>query len=252
MTTSSGERPGAGAELLRCDKLVIGHRGQALLPAIDLGIRRGSFLAVIGRNGSGKSTWLRTLLGFLRPLSGRVARSSPPPLLAYMAQAMTIDPLLPVRAIDLVRWGRLSGWGFARPEAGDGVRDRERRALDAAGAAPLAETLFRDLSEGQKQRVLLARLYARDPDVALLDEPTSAMDAVAERQALAGLRALTRERGAAVILVTHLLGLAAEYADEILLFDRDGGAIVHGSPATVFAAPAFKQQYGDLELRHAR
>src|SRR4051812_12359526 len=100
------------ATVLRCDKLVVGHGGQPLLPPCELEIRRGELLMVLGRNGSGKSTLLRTMLGLLPPVSGRVVRLVPAMRLAYVGQAITLDRILPARARDIVAWGRLSGWSF--------------------------------------------------------------------------------------------------------------------------------------------
>lgn len=237
--------------LLRCEKLVIGHGNRPLLPAMDLSIERGTFVAVIGRNGSGKSTWLRTVLGFVRPIAGRVAFRRGLRL-GYMPQALTLDPLLPVRAADLVEWGCLEGGDFVRPFGSRANRSIAAQSLAAANATALGGILFRDLSEGQKQRVLLARVIARAADVAFLDEPTAAMDAVAERDAISSLKAFTRERGMTVVVVTHLLSLVSRFADQVVLFDREHGATLTGDPAAIFAHPAFREQYGELGAEHAR
>ena len=118
--------------LLCCEDLVIGYGGKALLPPINLQVRRGSFLAVIGRNGSGKSTWFRTLLGLQAPVSGRVFRSGPHVKSAYVPQISGIDGLLPVRSRELVHWGRLSGWNFLRPFSKREDRDAVELALQTA------------------------------------------------------------------------------------------------------------------------
>lgn len=235
--------------LLRCDHLVIGHGGRALLPPCDLDIRRGNMVMVVGRNGSGKSTFFRTVLGLLPPVGGGVMRLAPRLRFAYVGQATSLDPLLPVCARDLVAWGRLGGWGFLRPTGGRRSRDACERALADAGAADLGDRPFRDLSEGEKQRVLLARMLAAEPDVAVLDEPTAAMDPVAEKQALAHLAGLARERGMAVIVISHVLALALHFADEVVFLDRDDGVIASGAPQVVFAHPTFRRQFGTLEPR---
>ncbi len=241
---------GSSPPLLTCDGLVIGHRNRPLLPAIHFGVRPGTFLAVVGRNGSGKSTWLRTMLGLVRPVGGRLTRK-PGLRLGYMPQVMTLDPLLPIRAADLVEWGRLDNWDFigAGRRAANSAASIE--ALTATKATALGDTLFRDLSEGQKQRVLLARTIARGADVAFLDEPTAAMDAVAEATAMTCLKDLTRQRGMTVVVVSHLLGMVARFADQVLFFDREGGVTVAGTPAEIFAHPAFRSQYGELGIHHA-
>lgn len=235
---------GAGDELLRCERLVVGHRGRPLLPPCDAAIRRGALTVVVGRNGSGKSTFFRTVLGLLPPVSGRVERPTPGVRLSYVGQAMTLDRVLPLRARDIVAWGLLSRWSFLGSPQRRRADEACAQALAEAGATELAERPFRDLSEGQKQRVLLARMLASRPDVAFLDEPTAAMDAVAEEQTIEHLAHLAHDRGLAVVLITHVLGLAERVADEAVFLDRDDGVVVVGPPATVFTHPSFRRQFG--------
>lgn len=236
----------AGEEILRCEQLVIGHRGQRLLPPIDLSVRRGQMLAVLGRNGAGKTTFFRTLLGFHPAIGGAIHRPDPPPRLAYMGQASTIDPVVPVRGREVAGWGTLHGWSFLGLRRGRAVRAEAAAALEAASAAELGGAFVRDLSEGQRQRVLLARLLAARADIAFLDEPTAAMDAVAEERAMALLQRHCRVRGMAVVIITHLMAVARRYADQVLYLDRDDGVAAVGTPAEVFAHPTFHRQYGEI------
>jgi zinc transport system ATP-binding protein len=231
--------------LLSCEQLVVGYKGQGLLPPVDVNIRRGRLLAILGRNGSGKSTFSKTLLGFLPPVSGKVRRADPPPRLAFMAQAATIDPLVPLRAREVVASGTLSGWSFLRRQPR--VRGAVDGALAAADATALSGSFVRDLSEGQRQRVLLARLLAARADVVFLDEPTAAMDAVAEQRALALLKQWSHTNGMAVVLITHMLGLARRHADEVLYLDRDDGIALCAPPSTVFQHPTFRRQFGEID-----
>lgn len=223
----------------------MGHEGSPLLPPIDLQMHAGTFVLIVGRNGSGKTTFCRTLLGLQRPVSGRVARQRPDLRFAFHAQTVALDGALPLRSRDVVRWGRLTGWNFVRPRAG-GDDAICQRALADAGATELGDRPFRDLSEGQKQRVLLARVLASEPDVALLDEPTSAMDVIAERDTLAHLGEVTRGRNMITVMVTHMLGMAAELADLVVFFDREDQAVVIGPPADVLAHELFRKQFGTM------
>ena len=247
MSSASPETSTADDDLLRCQGLIIGYRGRPLLPPIDLTIRRGTMLAVVGRNGSGKSTWLKTALGFIPAVGGRLDRPSPPPRLAYMAQASTLDALVPVRSRQLVAWGTLSGWSFLRPSRARSFREAAATALATANATELGDAFLRDLSEGQKARVLLGRVLAAKADVAFLDEPTAAMDAVAEQRTMALLRDHTRERRMAVVIVTHLVSLVRRYADLVLYLDRDDGVAVVDTPENAFSHPTFRRQYGEVD-----
>lgn len=234
-----GARGVIGSALLRCEGLTVGHGGRAILPAIELEVRPGELWAVIGRNGCGKTTWLRTVAGLLAPVSGSAVRRAGLRV-TYLPQRAHLDALYPLRAKDIVAMGLERGSSFfGFPRRADAAVNQ---ALDRMGALPLRDELFAGLSEGQKQRVLFARLAVSGADLALLDEPTSAMDVVAEREALTALGGLA-ESGMAVVVVSHYLRLAEELADRVLFLDRDGGAVVSGAPAEVFAHAAFRARY---------
>jgi zinc transport system ATP-binding protein len=231
------------ASLVRCTKLEVGYRGRALLPPIDLGLERGRMLLILGRNGSGKSTLIRTLLGLQRPLAGTITWA-PEVRRAYVAQSGAIDPGVPVRAADVVAWGRLRGWGFLSPLPGRSDRGARDRAMAALGVGGLGDRKLRDLSGGQVQRVLFARMLAGETDVAVLDEPTAAMDAAGERAVYATLRGLAHERGLAIVVVTHAVSAALGACDEVMLLDADAHRVIRGTPAEVADDPAFHQLFG--------
>jgi zinc transport system ATP-binding protein len=236
--------PAVGGPVVHCRKLVVGHRGVAILPPVDLSIGAGELWAVIGRNGSGKTTWLRTLLGLLPPVSGEVQFEPARPRLTYLAQRQAFDDYYPLRVHEIVAMGtdRSRACFFRRPRSSAEI---VVRSLARVGATDLAKRPFRELSEGQKQRVLFARVAAAEPDLAVLDEPTSAMDLVAEREAWQLLERLRRETKLALIVVSHFVGLAGSHADRLLLLDRDSQAVVMGSPGEVFGHSVFHQRYGD-------
>lgn len=241
-TTASADTD--GDEILRCEKLVVGWGDTALLPPIDVTICRGSMLAVVGRNGSGKTTWFKTVLGLLPPIRGQVVMASPRPKLAYVPQSLEVDPTLPLSARDVVSWGRMRDRSFLRPFATREDRRAVDRALEEAGVSELAGRSFQDLSMGQRQRVLFARMLASEPDLALLDEPTSAMDVVAERDAIHLLARLARTRRMAVVLVSHAVDIAASHADRILLVDRVAKQVVLGPRDEVLASDAYRRHCG--------
>jgi zinc transport system ATP-binding protein len=201
-------------------------------------------LAVIGRNGSGKTSWLRTVLGLLPPVSGRVHAPNGGAKLAYLPQKSALDEHYPMLVREVVAMGAERGWSFFGRRASARSLEVES-ALSEMGVLALARSPFRRLSEGQKQRVLLARVAASGAELAILDEPTSAMDAVVEREAFELLDGLRQRRGMAVIVVSHYLGLLRQFADRALFFDRDTPAIVSGSIEEVLGHSSFKARYGD-------
>jgi zinc transport system ATP-binding protein len=232
--------------LIRCRGLQVGHAGRALLPALDCEICAGELLVILGRNGSGKTTLFRTLLGLLSPVAGRVERE-PKLALCYVAQRSQLDPIYPALARDVVAMGLDRGWSLLRPRIAEPPEVRD--ALQRVGAVALADRPFRELSEGQKQRVLLARTLAARPRLALLDEPTSAMDEVAERETIAQLDWLRREHGTTVMIVSHHLGSLHEVADGALLLDSSCGELVVGTVDEVMAHPVYAHNYGDSHPR---
>ncbi len=235
----SSERP-----LLKCTALEVGFEGQAILPPIDLQIDSGQLWAVVGRNGSGKTTWLRTLLGLLPPVAGSVDALSADLRLSYLPQRKVIDELYPLLARDVVRMGLERRWSFLRPYF---MRETPEvsRALKEMGVEDLGSVPYRRLSEGQKQRVLFARLSVSRADIAVLDEPTSAMDQVAEGEAFELLDGLRRRRGLSIIVVSHYLGMVKRYADHAVLLDRDSQNVVTGEPDVVFQHKAFQARFSE-------
>jgi zinc transport system ATP-binding protein len=145
-----------------------------------------------------------------------------------------------------VGWGRISGWSFLRPFAARADREVCERSLELADAGHLRGRFYRELSRGEKQRVLFARALAREADVALLDEPTAAMDAVAEREAMAELKRLASERGVAVVVVSQSLTAASVFADRILFVSRAPAQVILGDRDDVLAHEGFRAEFGDL------
>jgi zinc transport system ATP-binding protein len=238
----AGHDHGSNVIALRTRGLVVGHRGKALLPPLDLELARGHLLLVLGRNGSGKTTLVRTLLGLLPPVAGKV-EWTPDTRRAYVPQAGALDTAVPVRARDVVAWGGLRGWDFLRPwrrTPPATVRD----ALGALDVLPLGGRPLRELSGGQVQRVLFARVLASHADIAVLDEPTAAMDAAGERAVYRTLSRLAHERGFAIVVVTHAVTAALGSCDQILLLDPDGSEkpqVVLGRADEVTRSAAYRR-----------
>jgi len=152
---------------------------------------------------------------------------------------------MPARAIDMVRSGVDRGWSFVDPLFVARRREAIREALAETGATGLSLEPFATLSEGQKQRVWLARALASRPDVILLDEPTSALDAVAEREAFELLDHLRRERGLAFVMASHHMAFVPRFATHAVLVDRDDHVALAGPIAEVLASSTYRKHYAD-------
>ncbi len=206
--------------LMEMKDVIMGYRSPILGP-LSLGLRGGDFLAVVGPNGGGKSTLVKTLCGILPPIAGRVCRHSESLRLGYVPQRQELDDFFPVTAEEVVALGllpyRKGWWGLRRAD-----RRSAHACLEHLGIGHLAAVPFRELSGGQRQRVLLARALVVTPDVLVLDEPTSALDPVAEQRLLDEVLAVRAKRRTAIVLVTHALERAA-MAERVALVDKDRG-----------------------------
>ena len=232
--------------VLMCRSLVVGYGGDGLLPPIDFRLCHNQLCAVVGRNGAGKTTLFRTILGLQPPVSGSMSACKEPLPMAYIPQRARFDPIVPLLARDVVAMGLERGRSYLSPWPGAAAARQVTWALDEMGAAELAGLPYRELSEGQKQRVLMARLLAGRPELAVLDEPTAAMDEVAERQTMELIRDLCTTHNVAVLIVSHHLPVVSRYADQMVFLDREHQNVVTGRPAEVFAHPAFEARYGEV------
>jgi len=215
-------------------------------------VRSRELVAILGRNGSGKSTLLRLLAGTLAPLSGRVkleglevSRLDLRTRAQRIAMVQQETPLLfPVRVWEFVMQGR---YPYSRGLRFETEEDAAvaRQALVEAGADPLRGRWMHKLSGGEKQRAVLARALAQQPLLLLLDEPTLHLDIAAQVDLLRRLRRIATDRGHAVVVVTHELNLAAEFADRIVLLDR-GKTLRVGKPAEVYQQELLQQVFGTL------
>jgi ABC-type Mn2+/Zn2+ transport system ATPase subunit len=205
--------------LVRLEEVAIGYAGRAVLAGVTLTVERGDFLGVVGPNGGGKTTLLRTLLGVLPPVRGR--RVQPAPLrVGYVPQRDHVEALWPITVSEVVLMGR---YALVGPGRRVGAEDRRHAtaALGRLAIADLAGRPFRTLSGGQRQRTLIARALAAEPQLLALDEPTSGMDPSAELAAMDILADLRRTEPLAVIMVSHRLEAVANYANRLAFVDRD-------------------------------
>jgi ABC-type Mn2+/Zn2+ transport system ATPase subunit len=217
-------------QVITLEDLAIGYDGQAVLSGISLAVARGSFTAILGANGTGKSTLLKTLLG-LQPAVGGQIKISPPAGFGYVPQATQFDPLYPLTGFDVALMGVL---GRVKPVRfpSRAEKDFVRECLHATAATEFAARKFSQLSGGQKQRVLIARALATKPDILVLDEPTAGVDVAATHALLEFISQIHEERKLTVLLVTHDLPLVKKHAQQIIWLHN--GTVLHGSVPELF------------------
>jgi ABC-type Mn2+/Zn2+ transport system ATPase subunit len=219
-----------------------------ILRDVNLQINRGVFWGVVGPNGSGKTTFLRTLLGLLKPVAGGVTIGAEGPVrFGYVPQRETVDALFPIPVEEIVLMGRYGRLGAVR-RPGPRDRDIAQSCMAQVGIEALARRDYTELSGGQRQRVLIARALATEPDILVLDEPTHGMDLPSEHALLELVRRLQREQGLTVVLVSHLLGSVAEAAESIAIIAQ--GRLDVGTRAEMLSEEHLSKLYGARVLVH--
>jgi zinc transport system ATP-binding protein len=210
------------------------YAGEPVLRGVDLAVRPGEFVALVGPNGSGKSTLLRLLLGSLRPDAGKVQLFDRPPALmrergrlGYVPQRPSLASETPATVKEIVSAGRLARRGWWRPLT---RVDRQQvvHAVESVGLGELSDTPINELSGGQQQRAFIARAFASEPDLLVLDEPIAGVDAESQRRFRASLVHLIGEHGAGVLLVSHELAAVAEDVDRVVVLK--GSVLFDGPP----------------------
>ena len=234
------------------ERMAVGYDGVPLIRDISIEIRRGEIVALIGPNGSGKSTILKSITRQLRTLSGRVfiageelSRIGHRALATRMAVMLTerMRPEL-LTCRDIVAAGRYPYTGRLGL-----LTPADEAKVDGAMAAvrveELAERDFDAISDGQRQRVLLARALCQEPEIIVLDEPTSYLDIRHKLELLATLRRMAREKDITVILSLHEIDLAQKLSDRVMCVKGDHISLI-GTPEEVFTEAAVRRLY-DLE-----
>jgi len=219
------------------------------LEANSFQARPGEIVAILGPNASGKSTLLNLIAGAIEPLSGRVLLDgfvthtlAPRARAQRIAMVQQETPLLfPARAWEFVLQGRHPYGRNLRFENEDDLLIA-RNALAQVGAEGLSDRWMNEISGGERQRIILARALCQQPLLLLLDEPTLHLDIGAQVDLLANLRRLAAENRYTVVVVTHELNLAAEYASQVVLLQK-GKSLRVGSPASVYQRDLLEQVF---------
>jgi iron complex transport system ATP-binding protein len=229
--------------------LTIGYRDRVVGRGIDVALAQGEVLALLGPNGGGKTTLLKTLLGILAPLGGEVAIADHALAelsirerarqIAYVPQVHT--PSFGFTVETVVLMGRTAHGGlFSRPSAKD--RAVATQALDQFGIAALAQRPYTMISGGERQLVLLARALAQEPRFIVLDEPTASLDFGNQGKVMREIRALAGA-GHGVLFTTHDPNHALRAADRAYLL-RDGQRIAEGRVGEVLTQAKLEALYG--------
>jgi zinc/manganese transport system ATP-binding protein len=233
--------------LLQLRSIALGYPGVELFRHLSLDIEAGRLLAVLGANGTGKSSLVKMLLGLKEPAAGRLNwPNGRPAEIGYLAQMTEFDRRFPIRVRDLAAMGAWRGFGLRAGLGADGHR-RVEAALEAAGVWDIADRPLHTLSGGQLQRTLFARVIMQDAPLILLDEPFAAVDQTTEAHLMTMIRHW-RDQGRAVVMVLHDLSSVLDHCDNALLL---GAGEAHHGPVDRILTPERLVRQGYLSESQA-
>lgn len=242
-------------ELVASDITFAYASGPPILVDVNARVECGKLLALVGPNGAGKSTLLRVMCGLMRPQGGKVEFDGASLFslsslerarhVAFLPQA--VNPTFSLSVFEVVCLGRYPHVGALRTMRQED-RDVVLRCLQETRCDALRERDFSELSGGERQRVLIAAILAQEPDILLLDEPTSLLDLHHQIEVFALLKRLTR-KGYGVAVVTHDLNTAARFCDHMLLLSSSvHGVKAEGAPSEVLQESTLSEVY-ETEIR---
>lgn len=218
---------GKPEEIVRVEGVSFAYDGQPALVDITLSVHRGDFLAVIGPNGSGKTTLLKIMVGLLKPRLGRVWLFQQPLeafkewyRIGYIQQKATnFDPVFPISVAEVIAACLSSVRGRPKPGRGQ-VREKVLEALKTVGLENEVHKPMNSLSGGQQQRVLIARALATEPEILLLDEPTTGVDYPSQENFYDLLGKLNKEKNLTIVLVTHDYGIVNRHVNRVACLNQ--------------------------------
>lgn len=227
----------APSPLIALNGVDAGYRHSIVLHDVDFAVDHRSFIGIVGPSGAGKTTLLRLLLGSLKPASGTVERA-PGVAVSYVPQLETVNWNFPVTVAECVQMSRT---GRRLPWASRTERAEVAAVLERLGIGDLGQRHIRELSGGQQQRMFLARALIRQPQLLLLDEPTSGVD-ISTRHDVLHLLADLHHEGIGIVLTTHdLNGMAAHLPDLVCVNER---IVAQGPPDAVITPDVLEQTFG--------
>ncbi len=208
-------------EQIICQNLSIGYNKVAIQEDINLCIKQADFLCIIGSNGIGKTTFMKTLLGLISPLSGSIKRAKEVKFntFSYLPQQTQRQKDFPASVWEVALSGHIARHGL-RPFYTKEEKAKTMQLLEKIGIDSLKNTSYSKISGGQQQKVLLARALSASSELIFLDEPTSALDPETTHEMYRLFEQLNNE-GITFVLISHDIQNALNYANKIVLFDEN-------------------------------
>ena len=201
------------------ENVTLGYEGLPVITGLQFAVNRGDYLCVLGQNGSGKSTMMKALLGFLSPMSGKIIKNIRKNAIGYLPQQQPSQADFPASVWEVVLSGCQARHRFSLFYSADD-KALAKKNMELMNITHLASHSFRELSGGQKQRVLLARTLCAAEDMILLDEPAAGLDPEVTKELYDLVERINREEGMTVVMISHDLSYAMGAASHILHLDH--------------------------------
>jgi zinc transport system ATP-binding protein len=212
--------------LILCKNLSLGYDGHIVLRDFDLRICAGDYCCVIGENGCGKTTLVRGLLGLISPIRGTIAFGAKirRTEIGYLSQQEAAKQDFPAGVYEIVLSGGIGAMGL-RPFYSRGEKQKAEAALMRLGMAGFRNRCFRELSGGQKRRVLIARALCAAKKLLVLDEPSAGLDPLAREEVYRLLKDVNRETGMTIVMISHDIAAVEKYATVVVTLGKEINAV---------------------------
>lgn len=241
-------------EIISVKNLSFCYGGNEVVSSVSFSVEQGDYIALVGHNGSGKSTLIKLLLGILKPSAGSVflfgrdlRNFTQWDKAGYLPQNIGLfNPLFPATVAEVVALGLVSQKKFPRRLNMEDTKS-VNQALTQVDITTLSDKLIGELSGGQIQRTLLARAIVNQPELLILDEPVSAVDAETREEFFSYTARLNKEKKTTIILITHDIGHSGGYANKLLFLDKQ--IIFYGKFGEFCVSKEMEEQFG-TEIQH--
>ena len=237
-------------KILDIENISLNFRDKSVLYDVSFSVEKGEFFVIVGPNGAGKTSLLKVLSGLQKVHQGSLTikdkniskyrRRNLSQIMAIVPQQIEVG--FPFTVADTVIMGRTPHLGILGME-GDEDHDIAREAMEFTEVAHLADRKLYQLSGGELQRVIIARAICQQPEIILLDEPTTALDPAHQIKIMDLMEKFRREQGITIVMVSHDLNLASMYGDRLLLL-KDGRVVKTGDPGSVLDRELLEESYG--------
>ncbi len=241
--------------MITVENLTVAFDNRVILDNVSMKIEKGEFVGILGPNGAGKTTLIKTILGLEKPVKGSITIdgiqakeyiNKKGSSIGYLPQHAIVNWNMPIRVIDAVLIEKIKPFGIFRRYTKEEIEE-VKHWLEIFGVEDKLYEYIKDLSGGQQQRVSLARCMMHNPEILILDEPNTAIDAVYNTKLYEILKSLSKQNRMTIIMVSHDIGAVTKYVDEVMCLNVK--LHCHGKANSINFSTVLKKVYGeDVEM----